>query len=96
MNNELLRHLAKLQLDTESSIRTNTCILIGSLAPQLAVSTQKKVLVPAFTRAIKDNFVHARVAGIMALMATMQCYVIDELAGKVIPAMSFALVDKEK
>ena len=96
LNNELLRHLAKLQLDTEASIRTNTCILIGRLAPQLAVSTQKKILVPAFTRAIKDSFVHARVAGVMALMATMQCYDIDELAGKVIPAMSPALIDKEK
>ncbi|KAF8332636.1 armadillo-type protein [Cantharellus anzutake] len=96
LNNELLRHLAKLQLDTEASIRTNTCILIGRLAPKLAVNTQKKVLVPAFTRAIKDNFVHARVAGVMALMATMQCYDMDDLAGKVIPAVSFALVDKEK
>jgi hypothetical protein len=32
----------------------------------------------------------------MALMATIACYDADDLAGKVIPAMTFTLVDKEK
>lgn len=96
LNNELLRHLAKSQLDTEPSIRTNTCILIGRLAPSLAPFTQRKVLIPAFGRALKDNFVHARVAGLMALMATVTVYDADDLATKVVPAMSFSLVDKEK
>lgn len=32
----------------------------------------------------------------MALMATQECYEIEELATKVIPAMSFCLLDKEK
>lgn len=96
LNNELLRHLAKSQLDSEASIRTNTCILIGRLAPSLTITTQRKVLIPAFSRALKDGFVHARVAGLMSLMATITCYDADDLASKVIPAMSFTLVDKEK
>ncbi|KAF8320793.1 hypothetical protein DL93DRAFT_2073508 [Clavulina sp. PMI_390] len=96
LNNELLKHLAKSQLDTEASIRTNTCILIGRLAPNLSATTQRKVLIPAFSRALKDAFVHARVAGLMALMATIQLYEAEELATKVIPSMSFTLVDKEK
>jgi SCY1-like protein 1 len=53
-------------------------------------------LIPAFSRALKDPFVHARVAGLMALMATVECYDVEDLAGKVVPAMSFSLVDKEK
>lgn len=96
INNELLKHLAKSQLDPEPSIRTNTCILIGRLAPNLSSTTQRKVLIPAFSRALKDSFVHARVAGLMALMATLTLYDIEDLAGKVIPAMSFTVVDKEK
>lgn len=96
LNNELLKHLAKSQLDPEPSIRTNTCILIGRLGPNLSSTTQRKVLIPAFSRALKDGFVHARVAGLMALMATLQLYDPEELAGKVIPVMSFTLVDKEK
>ncbi|KAJ7502830.1 armadillo-type protein [Mycena galericulata] len=96
LNNDLLRFLAKMQSDPEASIRTNTCILIGRLGPSLGYNTKRKVLVPAFSRALKDPFVHARVAGLMAFMATIDCFEIEELANKVIPNMSFTLVDKEK
>ncbi|RXK37790.1 SCY1 protein kinase [Tremella mesenterica] len=96
MNNDLLRLLARMQSDTEPSIRTNTCILLGRLAPNLGPNTKKKVLVPAFARSLKDPFVHARVAGLMALMATVELFDKDDLAGKVIPNMAFTLVDREK
>ncbi|KAF8909893.1 armadillo-type protein [Mucidula mucida] len=96
LNNDLLRHLAKMQTDPEASIRTNTCILIGRLGPTLGYNTKKKVLVPAFTRAIKDTFVHARVAGLMAFMATIDCFDAEDLATKVIPNLSSAMIDKEK
>jgi len=96
LNNDLLRLLAKMQMDPEPSIRANTCILLGRLAPTLGYNTKKKVLVPAFSRALKDTFVHARVAGLMAFMATIECFEIEDVATKVIPNMSFALVDKEK
>ena len=96
LNNDLLRHLARMQADPEASIRTNTCILIGRLGPSLGYNTKRKVLVPAFTRALKDPFVHARVAGLMALMATMECFDIEDIASKVIPSMAFTLIDKEK
>ncbi|KAF8160923.1 hypothetical protein B0H34DRAFT_698710 [Crassisporium funariophilum] len=96
LNNDLLRLLAKTQMDTEPSIRTNTCILIGRLGPSFGYNTKRKVLVPAFSRALKDTFVHARVAGLMAFMATIECYEVTELASKVIPNMAFTLVDEEK
>ena len=96
MNNDLLRHLAKMQADQEASIRTNTCILLGRLGPSLGYHTKKKVLVAAFAKALKDPFVHCRVAALMALMATVECFEIDELASRVIPNMAFALIDREK
>ncbi|KAL4248157.1 Catalytically Inactive Kinase-Related Protein [Abortiporus biennis] len=96
LNNDLLRHLAKMQADPEASIRTNTCILIGRLGPTLGYNTKRKVLVPAFSRALKDPFVHCRVAGLMALMATVDCFDIEELANRVIPNMAFTMTDKEK
>ncbi|KAH9485238.1 putative inactive serine/threonine-protein kinase scy1 [Psilocybe cubensis] len=96
INNDLLRLLAKSQTDPEPSIRTNTCILLGRLGPSLGYNTKRKVLVPAFSRALKDPFVHARVAGLMAFMASIECFEVPELASKVIPNMSFTLVDDEK
>ncbi|KAG9031938.1 hypothetical protein FRB95_002074 [Tulasnella sp. JGI-2019a] len=96
LNNDLLRHLAKSQMDPEASIRTNTCILLGRIAPSLSLTTKRKVLVPAFTRSLKDTFVHARIAGLMALIATIDCFEPEELATKVVPCMAPSLVDKEK
>ncbi|XP_006460920.1 hypothetical protein AGABI2DRAFT_69620 [Agaricus bisporus var. bisporus H97] len=96
LNNDLLRLLAKMQMDPEPSIRTNTCILIGRLGPTLGYNTKRKVLVPAFTRALKDSFVHARVAGLMAFMATIDCFEAEDIATKVLPNVTFTLIDKEK
>ncbi|KAH8119599.1 hypothetical protein DFH11DRAFT_1565893 [Phellopilus nigrolimitatus] len=96
LNNDLLRHLAKMQMDPEMAIRTNTCILIGRLGPSLGYNTKRKMLVPAFARALKDSFVHARVAGLMSFMATIDCFDTDDLATKVLPCISFTLIDKEK
>ncbi|KAG2054993.1 ARM repeat-containing protein [Suillus hirtellus] len=96
LNNDLLRHLARLQSDPEASIRTNTCILIGRLGPSLGYNTKRKVLVPAFSMALRDSFVHARVAGVMAFMATAECFEIEDVASKVVPAILGATLDKEK
>lgn len=96
LNNDLLRLLAKMQVDPEPSIRTNTCILLGRLAPLLGPNTKKRVLVPAFARSLKDSFVHARVAGLMAFMATVDAFDKDDIASKVIPNMAFTMVDREQ
>ncbi|TCD64866.1 hypothetical protein EIP91_003532 [Steccherinum ochraceum] len=96
LNNDLLRFLARMQADPEASIRTNTCILLGRLGPTLGWNTKRKVLVPAFTKALKDTFVHCRVAGLMALMATADCYDTEEVASRVIPNMAFTMIDPEK
>ncbi|EPQ29259.1 uncharacterized protein PFL1_03014 [Pseudozyma flocculosa PF-1] len=96
LNNDLLRLLARMQVDPEAGIRTNTTILLGRLAPHLSLSTRKKVLVPAFSRSLKDSFVHARVAGLMALMATGDSYDHEDAARHILPAVAPGLVDKEK
>lgn len=96
MNNELLKQLAKAQLDPEPSIRTNTCILIGKLTPKLSATTRKKILVPACSRALKDSFAPARAAGLRTLLATVDEHDDNDLATKVLPTLCPALLDKEK
>ena len=51
-------------MDEEPPIRANTTILLGNLAPHLSEATQKRVLLNAFTRALKDMFPPARIAGL--------------------------------
>ncbi len=96
MNNDLLRHLARLQSDSEPPIRTNSIILIGRLGPTLGPNTRRKVLGAACAKALKDSFPPARVAALMACMACANIFDVEELAGKVVGLVAGALVDKEK
>ena len=96
VNGELLRHLAKTANDEQPGIRTNTTICLGKIAKNLAVGSRAKVLSAAFSRALRDPFVHARNAALMALAATADVFSEDECATKILPAMCPSLVDKEK
>ena len=53
-----------MKVDEEPAIRANTTILLGNLAGYLSESACKRVLLNAFTRALKDSFPPARVAGV--------------------------------
>jgi len=57
---------ARAQVDEEPAIRANTTILLGNLAPHLGEAACRRVLLNAFTRALKDSFPPARVAGLKA------------------------------
>ncbi|KAF8256604.1 ARM repeat-containing protein [Lactarius quietus] len=96
LNNDLLRHLARLQSDLEPPIRTNSIILIGRLGPTLGANTRRKVLGAACAKALKDDFPPARVAALMTCMACANIFEIEELAGKVVGLAAGALVDREK
>ena len=63
-----------LQVDEEPPIRANTTILLGNLADHLSEATQKRVLLNAFTRALKDLFPPARVAGLRVMDVTRRLH----------------------
>lgn len=96
VNGELLRHLAKTANDEQPGIRTNTTICLGKIAKYLGVHSRAKVLSAAFSRALRDPFVHARNAALMALAATADVFSEDDCATKMLPAICPSLVDKEK
>ncbi|KAF4548049.1 Hypothetical protein D9617_32g091690 [Elsinoe fawcettii] len=95
-NGELLRHLAKTANDDQPGIRTNTTICLGRIAKNLGPNTRAKVLVAAFLRSLRDPFVHARNAGLLALAATAELFSEEDCATKLLPAICPSLVDKEK
>ncbi|KAG0295803.1 hypothetical protein BGZ97_004729, partial [Linnemannia gamsii] len=96
INYDLLRYLGKLQTDEEPGIRTNTVICLGKIAKHLNDGMKAKILVPAFTRSLRDPFAHARVASLMALNATADSYDKGDIANRIIPCISLTLVDTEK
>jgi SCY1-like protein 1 len=96
VNGELLRHLAKTANDEQPGIRTNTTICLGKIARNLGASSRAKVLSAAFARSLRDPFVHARNAALMALAATADLFSEEDCASKLLPIMCPSLVDKEK
>lgn len=96
INGELLKHLAKTANDEQPGIRTNTTICLGKIAKHLGTSSRSKVLIAAFSRSLRDPFVHARNAALMALAATTEYFTDEDCAARIIPAISPLLIDKEK
>ena len=96
INGELLRFLAKTANDEQPGIRTNTTICLGKIAKNLGSGSRSKVLIAAFTRSLRDPFVHARSAALMALTATIEFFTEDDCATKIMPCICTCLLDKEK
>ncbi|EED24003.1 protein kinase family protein [Talaromyces stipitatus ATCC 10500] len=96
INGELLRFLARTANDEQPGIRTNTTICLGKIAKNLSPGTRSKVLIAAFSRSVRDPFVHARNAGLLAFAATIDSFSEDDCASKIMPALCPALLDKEK
>lgn len=96
INGELLRYLAKTANDEQPGIRTNTTICLGKIAKSLGVSSRTKVLIAAFSRSLRDPFVHARNASLLALAATVEHFTPEDVATRILPAICAVLLDKEK
>ncbi|CAK7275322.1 Nuclear aminoacylation-dependent tRNA export pathway component [Sporothrix epigloea] len=96
INGELLRHLAKTANDEQPGIRTNTTICLGKIAKNLGTSTRSKVLIAAFSRSLRDPFVHARNAALQALAATSEHFSPEDITSRILPAICTVLLDKEK
>lgn len=90
---KLTRYLVRLQNDSEDSIRTNTVIFIGKVAPSLTEISRSKLILPAFMRAMGDGFVPCRLAGLKAITACRDYFEEKQLATDVLPAISSSLVD---
>ncbi|KAK3307994.1 armadillo-type protein [Chaetomium strumarium] len=96
INGELLRYLAKTANDEQPGIRTNTTICLGKIAKHLGSSSRPKVLIAAFTRSLRDPFVHARNAALLAFGATSEYFSEEDCAVRILPAVCPSLIDKEK
>ena len=96
INGDLLKQLAKTANDEQPGIRTNTTICLGKIAKNLGTSSRSKVLIAAFTRSLRDPFVHARNAALMALGATVEHFSDEDCAAKILPVVCPLVIDKEK
>lgn len=94
---ETLRYFAKLQSkDEHGGIRTNTTVCLGKIAQHLHPQIRQKVLIGAFIRGTRDPFPPARAASILALAATQQYFLLQEVANRILPALCPLTTDVDK
>jgi SCY1-like protein 1 len=93
IRDKLLRSINSLQGDQEASLRTNATIFLGKLSSRVAEEVRHRAIYPGFARAMKDPFVHCRIAG---LKSTLSCLSIIEkplFATKMLPQVCALTVD---
>ena len=94
LQDRLVRCVGNLQNDPEASIRTNTTIFIGKIASKLKEPVRVKVLCNSLAKAMKDNFIHCRIAGLKTSIACLKFMDYVQLATKIIPQASILLLDR--
>ncbi|EUB61263.1 kinase-like protein [Echinococcus granulosus] len=97
LNDALVKHLTQLEFkDEQGGIRTNATICLAKLASRLDPRVRRGPLLNAFLRATRDPFPPSRQAAVTGLAACQAFFSAQELAGKVIPCLSFVAVDTDK
>lgn len=94
LQDKLTRCISNLQNDAESSIRTNATIFLGRTASRLKEGVRARVICPAFAKAMRDPFVHCRLAGLKAAVACIELLDIPQLSGKIMPQACTLLIDR--
>jgi len=94
LQEKLVRCIGNLSNDTENSIRTNATIFLGRIALKLKEGVRQRVLCTSFSKAMKDNFIHCRVAGLKAATACLPMLDLGQLTSKILPQVSTLLLDR--
>mmetsp|Transcript_4621 Transcript_4621/g.9739 ORF Transcript_4621/g.9739 Transcript_4621/m.9739 type:complete len:827 (+) Transcript_4621:77-2557(+) len=90
---KLVRYLIRLQGDAEPSIRTNTVIFVGKVAPTLSENMRSKLILPAFTRAMQDTFLPCRLAALKSILSCKGYFDPTSIAVKVLPTVVPHMMD---
>lgn len=94
LQEKLVRSIINLQNDTDNSIRTNATIFLGRIAVKLKEGVRSRVLCTSFAKAMRDGFVHCRVAGLKAAIACLSLLDQGQLTSKVLPEACALLLDR--
>jgi hypothetical protein len=94
LQDKLVRCISSLQGDAEASIRTNVTIFLGKIAPKLKEATRNKILCSSFLKAMRDNFMHCRVAGLRAAVACLSLIEPAQLSKSLMPQLCILLLDR--
>lgn len=97
LNNELLRYLAKTQVDVDVEIRTWTVIIITRISTLLSTSSgnRSNILATAYTKSLKDPATKPRLAALHGLAKSIDLFDVSTIANKILTVIAPGLLDKD-
>ncbi|CCH60357.1 hypothetical protein TBLA_0C05590 [Henningerozyma blattae CBS 6284] len=96
LNNELLRFLAKTQVDPDIEIRTWTVLIMTKISTNLSKSSGNRanILATVFTKSLKDPNIKPRLAALYGLTESIDLFDIVTIANKILTVIAPGLLDK--
>lgn len=95
LNNDLLRVLAKTQVDKDLEIRTLTILVITKIAHKLSKSSNRStILATAFTKSLKDPDLKPRLATLYGLEITIDLFDPETIAQRILTVIGPGLLDR--
>lgn len=95
LNSDLLRYLAKTQVDSDVEIRTWTVLIITKVSSLLSKSSNRpSILAIAFTKSLKDPHTKPRLAALYGLQHSIDLLDVTTIANKILTVIAPGLLDK--
>lgn len=96
LNNELLRSIAKTQVDPSIQVRTETLLVVSRIAPELSALTNRDaVLATIFTKSLKDPNSETRLAALYGLEQCLPLFGSEVIANKIMSVIAPGLLDSD-
>ncbi|KAG5421024.1 CEX1 [Candida metapsilosis] len=95
VNQELLRILAKSQMDPKPSIRVNTLILIVKISSKIYSNSKNNVLITALSKSLRDSFVPCKMAALNGFKSLINEFSLEEICSKILGHLAISLMDKK-
>lgn len=93
VNQDLLKVLAKLQMDPKPSIRTNTLILITRISSKIYAQSRNNVVITALSKSLRDPFTPCKMKALSGFEELLDDFSLDEICGKILGHLAVALKD---
>ncbi|RLV90910.1 N-terminal kinase-like protein [Spathaspora sp. JA1] len=95
VNQDLLRILAKSQMDPKPSIRVNTLILIIKISSKIYSNSRNNVLITALAKSLRDSFTPCKMTALHGFETLLPEFSMEEICMKILGNLAIALMDKK-
>ncbi|KAF8002090.1 hypothetical protein HF325_003055 [Metschnikowia pulcherrima] len=93
VNQDLLKMLAKLQMDPKPSIRTNTLILIINISAKIYSNSRNSVVITALAKSLRDTFTPCKLAALSGFERLIETFSLEEICSKILGQLAVSLMD---